>query len=585
MKLRLAGFSFLLASLPVLGQGREVSVRLYWVRPPVELQIVPREGGTGIRACPPCDDTKLANPVRIKVEGERVELSATKSPADSVQISGSYLIEVQGNAPLASTYPLEIRAARGRLLLTLRLPLEDYVAGVLAGESSNFSAEESLKAMAVAVRTYAIHYRGRHQAEGFDFCDTTHCQDFRLSAVSPRLHAPVEATEGELLWYEGQPASTYYHRNCGGMTEASHYVWSRLKAPYLRQQRDTYCVARDQGEWQSEIGKEELRTALKASGIQAPLGSYGLAVLARTPSGRVERVKLTGDTSVTIAASALRFAVGRVLGWNLIRSELYEARDEGDRFVFHGYGAGHGVGLCQTGAAKMGEEGKSYRQILEFYYPGTALGLTARGFSWQALAGERGELLTTRPREDQPLLALAERLMREAEQDSGWDFKVRLQLKVYPTVASFRDATGLPGWVAAGTRGRVIRLQPSQVLRSARTLDSTLRHELLHLLVESRAQPALPLWFREGVVLYLADTGAPPRPRQEYADLDALTRALRQPRSRAETYRAYDAAQWRVKELVETYGRGAVLGWVERGLPAELLAGWGGSAHSTEKRE
>src|SRR5438874_1571512 len=73
--------------------------------------------------------------------------------------------------------PLDIAAGDGRLLLTLHMPLEEYVAGVLAGESSIFKSDEALKAMAVAARTYAVRHTGRHRAEGFDFCDTTHCQD------------------------------------------------------------------------------------------------------------------------------------------------------------------------------------------------------------------------------------------------------------------------------------------------------------------------------------------------------------------------------------------------------------------------
>ncbi len=511
--------------------------------------------------------------------GERLKLSMTDSLADSVRVSGSYLIEVPPNAPLAINYPLEIRAHDGRLLLTLRLPLEDYVAAVLAGESSNFSSAESLKAMAVAVRTYAVRFRGRHRAEGFDFCDTTHCQDVRLGAAFDRMAEAAEATEGELLWYEGQPAATYYHQNCGGVTEASHYAWSRLNVPYLQQHADYYCVARNRGEWHSEINKEDLRRALAGTGLNVPGRLDMLQVVARTPSGRVARLSLTASARVLVAASALRFAVGRTLGWHHIRSDLYDVRDAGDRFAFHGYGAGHGVGLCQLGADQMGSEGKGYRQILDFYYPGTVLGLTAQGFAWRALAGEGVELLTTRPQDDQWLLTLAERLIKEAEEQSGWDFKIRPRLKVYPSVAAFRDATGQPGWVAASTRGRVVRLQPPTVLRSAGSLEPTLRHELLHLLVESRAHPGLPLWFREGLVLYLAEPdmafdsvqGQRSQPAQEYRDPKALDRALRQPRSRAEMQQAYQAARSRVHELVRVHGREAVLGWIERGLPPGLV--------------
>jgi stage II sporulation protein D len=388
------------------------------------------------------------------------------------------------------------------------------------------------------------------------------------------LQAAAEATEGELLWHEGQPAATYYHRNCGGMTEASDRVWGRLNVPYLPGQVDSYCVRRGREEWHSEISKEDLQRALAAAGVNVPGRSYSLAVVGRTPSGRVERLRLRGTVSVLIAARTLRFAVGRVLGWDRIRSDLYDLSDRGDRFVLHGHGAGHGVGLCQAGAARMGEEGKTYREILEFYYPGTTLGLTAQGISWQALATERTELLTTRPQEDQPVLALAEQLMRGAEEQSGWDFKVHPRLKVYPTVAAFRDGTARPGWVAASTRGRVIRLQPLRVLRSRRILEPTLRHELFHLLVESRAHRSLPLWFREGIVLYLAQASplaaqaaSPQGETGVRRDSAALEQLLLAPQSREEMEQAYRAVRARVEALVARYGREIVLGWVERGLP------------------
>ena len=100
-----------------------------------------------------------------------------------------------------------------------------------------------------------------------------------------------------------------------------------------------------------------------------------------------------------------RSAVGRHIGWDRLKSNLYDVSDHGDRIVFHGRGSGHGVGLCQVGAEVMGEEGHSYREILSFYYPGTRLGVAAQGTPWQQLANEDIELLTTRPDRDRSLLA------------------------------------------------------------------------------------------------------------------------------------------------------------------------------------
>src|SRR5262249_43019450 len=140
-------------------------------------------------------------------------------------------------------------------------------------------------------------------------------------------------------------------------------------------------------------------------------------------------------------------------------------------------GSGNGVGLCQTGAERMAAQGRDYKQILAFYYPGTVLGVTAEGLSWQTLGGERVQVMSVRPQQDRLLVGLADRLARVAEERLDRQFPQPPKLKVYPTIDAFRDATGEPGWVAASTRGNVIQLQPIAVLRARDSLDQTILHE------------------------------------------------------------------------------------------------------------
>src|SRR5262249_17234937 len=144
------------------------------------------------------------------------------------------------------------------------------------------------------------------------------------------------------------------------------------------------------------------------------------------------------------------------------------------------------------------------------YYPGTTAGVGAQGFYWTRMDGERVEAYSTHPHEDRDAVAAADRAVRDAESRSGIRIDVRPRLRIYPTVAAFRDATGEPGYVAASTLGRTVRIQPAAMLRSTGKLESTLLHEMLHVAVESQAHPKTPQWFREGLVLYLA--GAPVSP-------------------------------------------------------------------------
>jgi stage II sporulation protein D len=431
----------------------------------------------------------------------------------------------------------------------LDLPLERYVAGVLAGESSVFRSDAALRAMAVAARTYAVHLRGRHAAEGYDFCTTTHCQRVDMDAITPRLVSIAEETAGELLWFEGKPAFTPYTRDCGGRTEDG-------SAPYLKTHPDDWCTRAGIERWQWDGVPSRIVKVLLGSGLSAPRGLTGIAVVRRTDSGRALTLSLTGPgESVRISAGSFRFAIGRELGWNTVRSDLYEVQSSGGRILFQGRGSGHGVGLCQRGAEQMGAERRSYRDILAFYYPGTAVGMTARGLAWQRLGGDSVALWTTQPERDGNVLALAERESRAVTERTNWPLPAHVEIRVYPDLDSYRNATGEPGWVAGFTEGRRIQLQPASMLRSHGALEQTLRHELFHAVVESRAAPRVPVWFREGVVAYLAGPAA--------GGAGASPAEVSARRAQGEAIRA-------VAGLVKRYGEATVLGWVARGLPPEI---------------
>lgn len=214
----------------------------------------------------------------------------------------------------------------------------------------------------------------------------------------------------------------------------------------------------------------------------------------------------------------------------------------------------------------MGAEGRGYREILAFYYPGAEAGPTARGLLWTRLGADNVALFTTQPARDGSLLAAAERELRVAAQRTNWIAPPAIELHVYPDVESFRNATGEPGWVAAYTRGRRIDLQPAATLRSRGALDKTLRHELWHVLVESQAASGLPLWFREGLVEYLTAPIAPSGVVRIPPDAE-----LRETHDAARARRAYADAERAVADLAKRYGETTTLSWVATGLPAQVI--------------
>ncbi len=475
---------------------------------------------------------------------------------------------------LAAAEPAQTPQVKVRVgSATVQLPLERYVAGVLAGESSVFRSTEALKAMAVAARTYAVRLRGRHASEGFDFCDTTHCQRLDLAAVTPRLEAIVQETDRQLLWFEGKPAFACYTRDCGGRSEDAAAVWPEQAAPYLRSHDDPYCrrAALAGSAWQWNADPRQVADALGRALLTAPHRLERIEIESATPSGRARTLVLVGaGERVRIAAGSFRFAMGREVGWNTVRSDLYRVHTAGGRLVFEGRGSGHGVGLCQDGAEQMGVEGHSWREILAFYYPGAEAGLTARGIPWQHISGENISLATTRPQADGPVLATAERQLRAAAARTHLAAPGKIEIRAYPDLDTFRNATGEPGWVAAHTANHRIDLQPADLLRSRGALEDTLRHELLHVLIEAHAAPGLPLWFREGLVEYL--DGAPltsAGPARVPLDAD-----LQQTADPARARRAYRDAAATVAALARRYGETALFGWLRAGLPA-TVAGTG----------
>ena len=554
---------------PSTGFPRTVRVRLWYLHRPATLKLSAAAGQARFRTCSTCKDIELTS-VTLSASGTRLRLNAEKHTIAELRVSGIYQMKTAEGLAVPADFPLDITASEGRLLTTATMPMDEYIAGVLAGEVGNFKSDEALKAIAVAARTYAMHFGSRHAQEGFDFCDTTHCQDLRLSGMTSRMRQIAESTSGEVLWYEGRPAAAYYHANCGGTTEDGRILLTNDDgpAPYLNQHSDAYCVRNGVMQWQSEISKRDLQRALAADGIIVTGTLHSVSVVQRTPSGRAETLRVAGASTISVSGVQFRSAVGRHLGWEKLKSNWYDVSVSGDRIVFHGRGSGHGVGLCQIGAEVMGEEGKTYQEILAYYYPGTKLGKSAQGIAWQKLTGENIELLTTRPDADRMYLPIAAGLTRDAQVNTGLTFTDIPQWKIYPNVAIFRDATGEPGWVAAATRGRTIQTQPAEVLKQAGTLESTLRHELLHMLIEAHAKPGTPVWFREGLVLYLSEPNAVPQAKPTFANVGDLEEAIRNPHGEAQLRQAYTDAHARVSRLAQQYGKQTLIDWVQQGLPA-----------------
>jgi stage II sporulation protein D len=224
--------------------------------------------------------------------------------------------------------------------------------------------------------------------------------------------------------------------------------------------------------------------------------------------------------------------------------------------------------MCQAGADEMAREGKNYREILAFYYPKTELSRATQR-PWQKRSDERFDLISTNPDVDSEIFSVANQILRRNERSVGWTLSTRVKLQVFPTLDTYRDTTGQPGWVAASTRGFTIRLQPIKELRRRSILESTLQHELFHLLIEARASANTPLWFREGLVLYLSNSELP---TTTYApmNVEQVEHILKRGDTQENTRLAYASAHRIISDLIAQHGKQEVLSWLSSGPPAGI---------------
>jgi stage II sporulation protein D len=466
--------------------------------------------------------------------------------------------------------PITFTARNGVLTIAVTLPVERYVEQVVASESGPADTMESLKALAIVVRSYALHETHGHAA--YDVCDSTHCQLLHWHGVADRraaAHRAMLETSGETLWFHGSRALAYFNKDCGGFSAGTKDVWPKA-APvaYLSARADPYCAGAGQ-QWAMELTRAELSRGLAKQGVVAP-GWQRLAVERRAGSGRVISVRLDG---AVVAAEDFRIAVGETLGWNKIPSTWFEVSQSGDRLMFHGRGWGHGVGLCQRGAAAMGGKGRSATEILAQYFPGAQAADEATGRSWTTVSGE-GFVLETLDAGDRGFLGDVARARGEASQRSGLNANAPITVRAFPSTNAFRDETLAPGWVAAFAEGNWIATQPLSILAARNVLISTLRHEFLHALVEQETGPAAPLWLREGLVeLWSAsDEGAAAiRRGRPGLTLDNLEMRLRHSDTEAQSEAAHREAAQYAARVLDRYGRDHVMQWLRSGVPAQVV--------------
>ena len=297
------------------------------------------------------------------------------------------------------------------------LPVERYLTSVISSEMSATSSLELLKAHAVISRSWLLaqmEKRRRQEAGGdsffsfskkddelirwydredhtiFDVCADDHCQRYQgiTNADNPMVVKAIEGTRGQILTYDDEICDARFSKCCGGRTEEFQYCWEDTPKPYLVSVSDPYCHTDDKRilsqvlndydqetpdfySWTVEYTQEQL-TELVNRKLKMDLGDIiDLQPLERGKSGRIWKLRIVGSKGTFTIGKELE--IRRTLSESHLYSSAFEVEKTADRFILHGHGWGHGVGLCQIGAAVMGEQGKPYNEILLYYYRGAEI--------------------------------------------------------------------------------------------------------------------------------------------------------------------------------------------------------------------
>ena len=269
-----------------------------------------------------------------------------------------------------------------------RIGVENYLLSVISSEMNPSCPLELLKAHAVISRSWVLSQKGVH--ENFDVCADDHCQRYQgLTMVQGENAAKaIDQTWGKVLRYNGEICDARYSKCCGGRTERFSACWEDVDIPYLRSVPDSegervWCDCRDEKvlktilndydastldfyRWTYRASAEDLGKSVSAyTGVAlGPVTS--LEPLERGDSGRIISLRIVGEKGETTVGKEL--AIRKALCPSCLKSSAFDVHRDGNDFVLEGHGWGHGVGLCQIGAAVMASEGRGYEEILSHYY-------------------------------------------------------------------------------------------------------------------------------------------------------------------------------------------------------------------------
>lgn len=258
---------------------------------------------------------------------------------------------------------INISNERGCLEIRNLVSSRDYVMSVVGSESNVGFPLESLKAQTILTLTRVYRLR-----PGEIIGDSTQAESyFGSDYVSPLVQKAVGAVWGQIVTYHGQPVQVFYHSTCAGGTSEAVGVFGAgaSNLPYYKCVPCRFC--------QSSPFWKPTVTQIKRAAFEQEFGGLpdvNVVDCAKRPTAMTLH---SGGKNIDISGYQFWIKLGQKFGWDKAPGLRFTLRSKGEQIEVQSTGAGHGVGLCQWGAAAMAKQGKNCEEILQFYLPGTKI--------------------------------------------------------------------------------------------------------------------------------------------------------------------------------------------------------------------
>lgn len=332
--------------------------------PEVRVRLCKTTGSATISGTNVCTQTLgCGSNFKVQMAGDTLRINGSRYTQSEILFESQNPIVVTcENEKKKVRGSIQAKLSKGKLYIINNVAIEHYLRSVVPSESYASWPLETLKAQAVAARTYAYYQLMHRKTWSYDLVDDQGDQAYKgMKRETRKTDQAVRETKGQIMTHQEKPILAMYSANSGGYTADADAIFG-LGKPYLVAQKDPESLKGKMARWKKRFSVSEVESALNRRGLRIK-GLEGLEPAEKGPSGRIVKVRIIASSGSKVVRT--RTSLRRALKLPEILLEI--KKEDGD-FIFDGKGWGHGVGYSQWGSAILGKK-EHYDKILAFYYP------------------------------------------------------------------------------------------------------------------------------------------------------------------------------------------------------------------------